>query len=462
MNNIWKYIIVWIIWLILTALLWYFVYNTHYDEFQWTDWSVFAIIPNEFTQILHINFDEKIKWFIDEAPTDVSWITDFSSIMQYLISVTAYQYNEISFIIFDTKWKFTIDDAINIWLVNEAVWYDYRNISWNKYIYWDVYSLDFFDNYNWSNLLNNSKLNKYLLSLINWNNNMWLISKSDQYWLSQQWLNAFLPYLEDLSYTVVLSSLWLDKSVWSVNVLFQNEINLASNYLFNSNVFDSIKSSNLASLQIWSISDMIWVDAALINMIWPRLLNDYFTEMWIILSDSVYSELIKAITGDLLFALSKWENEIWFGIRVASENLGLYNWLRSFMPYINNLFFELWLGWEISTFENDDNYWLSFNIPFLWQYMIESDIKIYSEWNKTYIDLFSPIFDWDKINLNSTNSTILTYYINMGNLFNVLSPFWWGQLVWLTNDEFDFFKEKIIYWDISVNRDNIEFTFTLE
>lgn len=465
-----KYIIVWVLWLLLTLWLWIFVFKEHYESNKLND-SNFSYIPSNFSQVFHINFDDNLYWFLDEAPDDIYGSQNIVEISDGLNSVTAYQWSldwsDISFMIFDVQDDFDFQNLLDSWFLYKDWDYVYENISNNKYIYIKESLLDLFLNYTWKSMDDLSSLSSYIQDLKSSKKNIWLFSEPNVESITQTNFNSIFPYLDDLGYTISTARLSNKDFDWSISVLFDENIDLFQDYEFESKYSDNLLEDTIAYLEVWSITDLIWTDSIWVDlktliMSIELSLEEYFWDLWLWLTDSNYSDLWKSLSSNIWLVVNKWNNEMGVWARIIFDDIWVYNVLDVFFPFIVQFIEDLDIEWEISKFTWDNEFWINFNIPYVWLVALESNIIVSNDWERTYIDILEPKLDSESIDFDYNKSSILSYYLNLSNLFDIMYPVGWFQEFWFTKEQFEFFQDKKVFWNLDIDWNKIIFNFNLK
>ena len=459
-----KYIVAWILWLILTVVIWVFIYKEH-SQTELEN-HVISKIPWNFTQSVHISFDDNMVDFINESPQEIAWLDWILELTENINSITIFQISDqeypYSFILFDAPEAFDIQYAVDAWLVADSPNFLFEEIEDEVYLYADQQSFDYLEDYNDHMLYENDDFEEYIDSIVSWENNFWFFSRADQQAASELDLPGLVPYLDELWYSLIVWNLSSSSSNALVSIIFEDEFDFVQSYNFQS-VFDWLATEDtIAYLELGSIVDLLWVESSIFWGLIEDALSPTLSQMWVNLTSSNYQSLASALDGNIGFILNSWNNELWIWARFIFNWTGVHDFLSQFNPYLNQLIATLDFEWEISSFEDENEFWVEFTVPYVMDIALQSNITVSTDWEFTYIDVLEPNFDWDDIDMHYDNDSILWYYSNLSNLFDAAWPLGWFQAIWFNEEQFDFFSEKVIYWSLDVKWNELIFRFNME
>ncbi len=460
-----KYLIVWVLGLLLTSVLGFFILERQSEE------GPFSYIPWQFSQVLSIHIDDDIVWFLEQAPEDIYQWQELLDFADKLNSITAYQWWEqqeemVNFILFELNEDVSIQKIIEAgqqWgFIQEQPWYEHRNIAGNYYIYWDLSSIEFFQNYEWDMLNQKEKFGSFTNDIQSWKYNVWFFSKADQTQAQQMDFASLAPYLDQLWHSVALWSLSPDKSKGLVSIMF-DDLEVSENYNFDSFAGDFITEQTIWFFEIWPIVDLIWVEESQIALLLQMYLPENFEFLWNVLTQTDYQNLAQTLKWNIWLALTQWQNELGVWGRIIFEWDWVYKILNKMLPFANQILSELEFDWQINTFEEEEKFWINFTIPHFMNLALESNLEIYTQQDLTYIDILQPTFEWSKSEkLQYDTSSILAYYLSFSNLFDIVWPLWWFQAIWFSQQQFEFFENKDMYWTLDAKDNQVIFKFNLD
>ncbi len=273
-----------------------------------------------------------------------------------------------------------------------------------------------------------SKIRKNWLSIVSHNNELLSMQKD------------YSSLLDSAEYLLMHISSDKNKFDFSSYVLFsQSQTWLQTS--FKPQFKSSLTESTIAYLEIGKI--LAWID--------------FSTQNW---WTSIYTELLKKVlSNNLAIVISKWSNIMNLGITVLSKDESLFNELESMFPFV-------WLRIQqafgitedqITSFQQPDKIGYDVmiqGIQKVWIYLEKLD-------NQTKLSIWNPIIEGKKKKFPKySKNTLVVLHVDMNQilwLYKQFANIWANP--WLLNESqqsaLDQMKDKILYWEISVDEEKI-------
>lgn len=211
--------------------------------------------------------------------------------------------------------------------------------------------------------------------------------------------------------------------------------------LFKPEFKSSLTESTIAYLEIGKI--LAWID--------------FSSQDW---TSSMYAELAKKIlSNNLAIVVSKWANVMNLWITILSEDETLFSDLEMFFPFVSVRLQEYFALPEdqITSVQQPGKIWYDVmiqGIQKIWIYLEKSD-------SETKLTIWNPIIEGKKKKFPKySKNTLVVLHVDMNQLLWLYKQFAniWAN-PWLLNESqqnaLDQMKDKILYWEVSVDEEKI-------
>lgn len=446
-ENVKKYILLWIVGLFLTIWIWVYIFERNSSSKEFLDY-----IPSNFDQVFYVDFDQDLKNLVTELPND-KMPDDFKNVLFKINRAAVYQYltweKIISFMIVNVKDDFDVKAAIKAWLMNTGADYKYENIADNTYIYWNDLALSFFKKWWYSNLSENQDIKDYVSSIKDWKYNVFLSSNTNS--LGWTW-STFSEYLKYLKYTVIASHVGKDDTYWLVDVLFTKDLEFAKTYSFEDTLSKFWNTNDLFFVQMWNLMQLIWSSKETISTTLMAWVQQTFPDYNNILLQDDYNKLVDSFDGNISINVWEADNLLWLWVNVVFEKSWLYDVLYKFYPYIKEMVSKDVYSGSVSTFEETNKFWFNVVLPYL-TWKIDWKVYLEKKWDNAVLSIFQPkeYTDGWLIKFDSSKNTVLEFYVNAWKVINTLNKFslLLGQWSDLTKN-MEMLSDKKFHWTVNI------------
>lgn len=462
MDNIKKYIIIWLVWIFLTIWFWFFLMNLHWDDYS--ESALIEHIPWQLWQVFYMSVDDRIESLLEL--TDWQEAEEMIGVLDWINELAVFQewdwVDAISFILVDVDRWFDIQQVEEIWFLMEE-WYDFQQIEWGVYVYWNQESISFFEDYDWKNLEELERTKNYVSTL--WKeNNFWVLSAADADRMQQPTeQQLFQNYIDILEYSLVvgnISSQWWE---WQISALFSKDLWVSDNISFQPEILENKKEWALAHIEIGSLFEFLWIDADEVAA------NVWLTWwMWMVwqpemFSDEQIADIIRGLDNNISISLGQTSAGFWVWWEIIIDWIEFFDAVEWAMwDDIEQLVQQLGIGQDVDYYETENGFWVDVTItqwmpmPISWSIEFEG-----KDW-KTHINIFDPTINWDLLDMKYTENSLLTYYINLEDIVGLLRWFAVTQMFWIDDSQLDMLEDKKVYGSFDIHSDEAIFNFKMD
>lgn len=459
-----------------------------------SDWWVSKVfaehIPDAYDQLVYLRFDNDLKEIARETNNFIDDQT-FWVMIETLQSVVVFQWMNwqmpVSLIFFQWTSEFSIDQVETFGLL--ATWseYEYIELDENMWVYWDITSLNWFEEYAWG-VIDNTPGWEAFTSELSRDHNAWFLSSSLSQDAADLWWWAIVSQFSSLlEYTYVVSSMRKEKPQWKVVLQLADQTLTGPVTTLQPEILSSLWGNPLMYLEADNLLWLLSLERSELETMLPMVLWQRWTQQGVVFSNADTNRLLDALEGNIaIVALPSPMSPLQLSLHVIFDDPEMFTLLEKLTPLVEStawpLLFGSWAAWfEKNTMANT----ITYSLPLGWEGMFDA-------WDAPWAGIEDlpnapsslPIFslnrssDFASIDLFSVESAFSdsTWWADL--IDSVTIPdntkilFWWDSwlmkdsvLGWLWVDTWDsLFSTWSLQWSLSVHPDQqqVQIDFIVE
>jgi len=418
-------------------------------------------MPMEFSQIAYMKFDKETIDLINATKTE-ELTGEMKDVLSSIKEFGAFEMedkegvNPISFMLAKVDPSFDVNKAIKVWLINTGSDYIYKTLDNNILLYWTKKWVEYFENYKWDNIFKIEKLKNQLDNINDGKYNFALFTKPNSGTVQP----GLEKYMENLQYGSMLVNLSRERTYGQLWVLFSGNLEFGQNYKFDPKLWNYLNNSSILFTEIWNLLPIFELDKEKLT----QLITSYSTQnpyVSTLLAKTDYEKIAASLDGNIAISLTQSSNSYGLWLAVVFEKWDMFSVVNKLFPFTKDFIqAQMWTGNQVNFIEEDNKIWFTTKIPAPVGEM-EAEVSILNNNNQMILQILSPdISTGGDIKLNSTEKTVLNFFLDSGKIAELLKKYS-ALNPNLSIDEraLEYYKNTKVYGQVTLDSDKVLLTF---